>query len=79
MSLKDRDPSAATNHHRKVEIFSPSVLDLSLNVLEGRRSIGSNKSSSQSRNNFSLGYLSVHQIPLKDEHLSLATDHHLNG
>ena len=48
MSLKDGDPSAATDHHRKVETVSPSVLDLSLNVLEGRRSISGNRSSSQS-------------------------------
>ena len=36
MSLKDRNASAATDHHHKVETVSPSVLDLSLNVLEGR-------------------------------------------
>ena len=28
MSLKDGDPSGTTDHHRKVETFSPSVLDL---------------------------------------------------
>ena len=61
--LKDSHLFAATVHYGKVEIFSPSVLDLSLNVLEGRRSIMSNRSSLQSRNNFSLGYLSVHQFP----------------
>ena len=62
MSLKDRDPSAAMDHHRKVETFSPSVLDLSINVLEGRRSISSNGSSSQSTNSFSFGSRTVHQF-----------------
>ena len=62
ISLKDAHRSAATVHHRKVETVSPSVLDLSLNVLEGRRSISSNKSSSQSRNSFSFASPPVHQF-----------------
>ena len=55
MSLNDGDPSAATDHHRKVETFSPSVLDLSLNVLQGRGFMNSNRSSLQSRYSFSFG------------------------
>ena len=44
---------SGTDHHRKVETVSPSVLDLSLNILEGRRSISSSTSSSQSTKSFS--------------------------
>ena len=62
MSLKDRDPSAATDHHRKVKRVSPWVLNLSLNVLEGRRCIRSNRSSLQSRNSFSFASRPVHQF-----------------
>ena len=43
MSLKDGDPSAAANHHRKVETFSPSVLDLSMNLLKGLTLISGEK------------------------------------
>ena len=53
---------SGTDHHHKVEKFSPSVLDLSVNVLEGRRSISGNKSSSQSRNSFSFRYRPLHQF-----------------
>ena len=67
MSLKDGDPSAETDHHRKVETVSPSVLDLSLNVLEGRRSISSNRSSSQSRNSFSFCSWPVPKCPWRME------------
>ena len=65
MSLKDRDPSAPTDHHYKVKTFSPSVLDLSINFLEGRRSISTNRSSSQSRNIFSFHSPPVHQFVLR--------------
>ena len=34
MSLKDGDPSAATDHHHKVETVSPLVLHLSINLLK---------------------------------------------
>ena len=53
--LKDTHRSAATDHHHKVQTVSPSVLDLSRSVVEGRRSISSNGSSSQSTNSFSCG------------------------
>ena len=63
MSLEDEDLSAATDHHRKVETVPPSVLDLSLNVLEGPRSISSNRSSSQSRNSSSFSSRPVPKCP----------------
>ena len=62
MSLKDGDPSVATDHIVKVETGSPSVLHLSMNLFEGLASVCSNRSSSHSRNSFCLGFWSVHQI-----------------
>ena len=75
MSLKDGDPSAATDHHRKVETISPPVLDLSLDVLEGRRSISGNRSSSQSRNSFLFRFLTCPSISFKDSAPVAASDH----
>ena len=48
--LKDSHLFAATDHHLKVEILSPSVLDLSINLLKGLTFINSNRSSSESTN-----------------------------
>ena len=59
---KDSALVAATVHHRKVETVSPSDLDLSINLFEGRTSNSSNRSSSQSRNSFSFGSRPVHQF-----------------
>ena len=50
---KDEDPSAATDHHRKVETVSLLVLHVSINLFKGRTSVCSKRSSSQSRNSFS--------------------------
>ena len=63
ISLKEAYRSAGTDHHRKVETFSPSVLDLSINLFEGRTSVCSNGSSSQSRNIFSFGSPPVPKRP----------------
>ena len=65
--MKDEYPSAATDHHRKVKTVSPSVLHLSLNVLEGRRSISGNRSSSQSTNSFSFRSRPVPRCPSRTE------------
>ena len=62
MSLKDRDPSAATDHILKEETGSPSLLHLSMNLFEGLASVCSNRSSSDSRKSFCLHFWSVHQI-----------------
>ena len=63
VSLKDGDPSAATDHHRKVETVSLSVLHLSINLFEGRTSVCSNRSSSQSINIFTFGSGPVPKCP----------------
>ena len=60
--LKDAYPSAATDHHGKVQTFSPSVLHLSINLFEGLASVCSNRSSSQSRKTFSFCSWPVHQL-----------------
>ena len=65
MSLKDGDPSAATDHHHKVARVSPSLLQLSINFLQGLCSGSSNRSSSQSRNGFSFTSPAVHQFVLR--------------
>ena len=67
VSLKDADPSAATDRHRKVENVSPSVLDLSRSVLEGRRSISGDRSSSQSRKCFSFCSRPVPKCPWRTQ------------
>ena len=61
--LKDEYRSAATDHHRKVETVSPSVLELSINLFKGRISISSNRLSSQSRNIFSFCSRPVPKCP----------------
>ena len=62
ISLKHSHRSAWRDHHRKVQTFPLSVLDLSINLLKGRTSISSNRSSSQSRNIFSFSSWHVHQF-----------------
>ena len=74
--LKDSHLFAATDHHRKVQTVSPSVLDLSINFLEGRRSIISKGSSSESRKQFLLLFSTCPSISFKDSALVAATDHH---
>ena len=56
-----------TDHQPKVQTVSPSLLNLSLNVLEGRRSISGNGSSSQSRNSFSFCSRPVPKCPWRTE------------
>ena len=57
--LKDSNLFAATDHHCKVETFSLSVVDLSINLLKGHISIIGNRSSSESRNSVSFGSGSI--------------------
>ena len=70
--LKDSHLFAARDHHHKVQTVSPSVLDLAINLFEGRTSVCSNRSSLQSRNSFSFGSRPVCQFVLKGRTITSA-------
>ena len=74
--LKDLHLFPATDHHRKVQTLSPSLLDLSINLFEGRTSVCSNRSSSQTRKEFLLLFSTCPSMSLKDGDPPPATDHH---